>query len=231
MFLEGTETTKEPNIIDHHNMTSTFINITQTTGENTTTSLLYVDEKSGQPTKETEQGMQHDEVSNRAELTIIGIVLGVVLALILLLIWTLLFKSYRKSKQRKGTASTEEIEMNIESENQNQYDYSEVNAQSMGSNANQTTDNGVPNRQNQIENDYDVSAHVPARAESEPLTYDVHVSDNTYNVTETSGNEPKDDVNNTYDHFFGEQTEDQYDIADNKVMALTRCKTSEGLYF
>ncbi|CAG2245587.1 unnamed protein product [Mytilus edulis] len=38
----------------------------------------------------------------------------------------------------------------------------------------------------------------------------------------TSGNEPKDDVNNTYDHFLGEQTEDQYDIADNKVMAPTK---------
>ncbi|CAG2245582.1 unnamed protein product [Mytilus edulis] len=197
-------------------------------GENTTTSLLKDDENSGQPTKETEHGVQNDVDSNRAELTVIGIVLGVVLALIFLLIGTLMFKRFRQSKQRKGIARTEEIEMNVESENQNQYDYSEVTAQSMGNNANQTSD--IPNRLHQAENEYDVSAHVPSKAESEPLTYDVTVSDNTYNVTETSGNEPKDDLNNTYDHFLGEQTEDQYDIADNKVMAATKCKTNEDLY-
>ncbi|CAC5421534.1 unnamed protein product [Mytilus coruscus] len=119
----------------------------------------------------------------------------------------------RNQNNEMGSPRTEEIEMNIESENQNQYDYSEVNAQSMWNNINQTADNGVPNR-----------------AESKTLTYDVHVSDNIYNVTETSGNEPKDDVNNTYDHFSGEQTEDQYDIADNKVMAAIQCKTNEDLY-
>ncbi|VDI55687.1 Hypothetical predicted protein [Mytilus galloprovincialis] len=101
----------------------------------------------------------------------------------------------------------------------------------MGDNANQTSDDGVANGQNQIENDYDVSSHVPSRSESEPLTYDVHVSDNTYNVTETSGNEPKDDVNNTYDHFVGEQTEDQYDTADNKVKNSSQFKTNEDLYY
>ncbi|XP_071131595.1 uncharacterized protein [Mytilus edulis] len=162
------------------------------------------------------------------ELTIVGIVLGVVLALIFLLIGALLFKRFRQSKQQKGIAHTEEIEMNVESENQNQYDYSEVTAQSLGNNANQTSD--VPNRLHQAENEYEVSTHVPSRSESEPFTYDVHVSDNTYNVTETSGNESKDDVNNTYDHFLGEQTEDQYDIADNKVMATTKCKTNKDLY-
>ncbi|XP_063443969.1 uncharacterized protein LOC134724715 isoform X3 [Mytilus trossulus] len=162
------------------------------------------------------------------ELTIVGIVLGVVLALIFLLIGALLFKRLRQSKQQKGTARTEEIEMNVESENQNHYDYSEVNAQSMGNNANQTFN--VPIGLHQAENEYEVSTHVPSRTESEPLTYDVHMSDNTYNVTETSGNQPKDDVNNTYDHFVGEQTEDQYDIAENKVMAATKCKTNEDLY-
>ncbi|CAG2211143.1 NLGN [Mytilus edulis] len=173
---------------------------------NTTISFQSVNDKLGQSsTNKPEQ-----------ELTIVGIVLGVVLALIFLLIGALLFKRFRQSKQQKGIARTEEIEMNVESENQNQYDYSEVTAQSMGNNAIQTSD--FPNRLQQAENEYEVSTHVPSRAESEPLTYDVTVSDNTYNVTETSGSEPKDDVNNTYDHFLGEQTEDQYDIADNKVM-------------
>ncbi|XP_063447330.1 uncharacterized protein LOC134726861 [Mytilus trossulus] len=175
--------------------------------------------------------MRHGEDGNHGDFTIIGIVLSGVLLLIFLLIGALLFKRYRKSKQRKGPERTEEIEMNIESENRNQYNYSEVNAQSMGKNENQTVDDGVTNRQNQIENDYDVSSNVPARTESEPLTYDVHVSDNTYNVTETSGIEPKDDVNNTYDHFFGEQTEDQYDTADNKVIHVNQCKTNADLYY
>ncbi|CAG2211144.1 unnamed protein product [Mytilus edulis] len=188
-------------------------------------------EKSPQSTQETEQGMQRGENRNHEDFTIIGMLLSGVLLLIFLLIGALLFNRYKKSKQRNGSERTEEIEMNIESENRNQYNYSEVNAQSMGNNENQTVDDGVTNRQNQIENDYDVSSHVPARTESEPLTYDVHVSDNTYNVIETSGNEPKDDVNNTYDHFFGEQTEDQYDTADNKVVNVSQCKTNEDLYY
>ncbi|XP_063443968.1 uncharacterized protein LOC134724715 isoform X2 [Mytilus trossulus] len=185
---------------------------------NTTISFQSVNDKLGQ------SSTKHPE----PELTIVGIVLGVVLALIFLLIGALLFKRLRQSKQQKGTARTEEIEMNVESENQNHYDYSEVNAQSMGNNANQTFN--VPIGLHQAENEYEVSTHVPSRTESEPLTYDVHMSDNTYNVTETSGNQPKDDVNNTYDHFVGEQTEDQYDIAENKVMAATKCKTNEDLY-
>ncbi|XP_071131592.1 uncharacterized protein [Mytilus edulis] len=216
---EETGTTENPSITDHKNITTNFINITQTTVTNTTVSFQSVNnDKLGQSsTNKPEQ-----------ELTIVGIVLGVVLALIFLLIGALLFKRFRQSKQQKGIAHTEEIEMNVESENQNQYDYSEVTAQSLGNNANQTSD--VPNRLHQAENEYEVSTHVPSRSESEPFTYDVHVSDNTYNVTETSGNESKDDVNNTYDHFLGEQTEDQYDIADNKVMATTKCKTNKDLY-
>ncbi|XP_063446677.1 protein eva-1 homolog C-like [Mytilus trossulus] len=207
-----------------------------TTNATQTTVIRFVSggDKSGQLAKETEHVMKNDEDNTSEELTIVGIVLGVVAALIILLIVTLVFKRYRKSKQRKVTVRTEEIEMNIESENQNQYNYSvhaEVNAQSMFNYANQTVEDGVASGQNQMENDYDDSSHVPSRSENEPLTYDVHVSDTIYNVTETSGNEPKDDENNTYDHFFGEQTEDQYDIADNKVMNRSQCKTNEGLYY
>ncbi|XP_076072583.1 uncharacterized protein LOC143044445 isoform X2 [Mytilus galloprovincialis] len=186
---------------------------------NTTISFQSVNDKLGQSsTNKPEQ-----------ELTIVGIVLGVVLALIFLLIGALLLKRFRQLNQRKGILRIEEIEMNIESENQNQYDYSEVTAQSICNYANQTS--AVPNRLHQAENEYEVSAHVPSRTKDEPLTYDVHVSDNTYNVTETSGNEPKGDVNNTYDHFLGEQTEDKYDIADNKVMNRSQCKTDEDLYY
>ncbi|VDI74681.1 Hypothetical predicted protein [Mytilus galloprovincialis] len=163
----------------------------------TVTSFLA--EKAPRSTQMTKLVMQHDK--DLEDFTIIGIVLSGALLLIFLLIGALLFKRYKKPKQQQGSKRIDVIEMNIESENRNQYNYSEVNAQSMGNNANQTVDDGVANRQNQMENDYDVSSHVLTRTENEPLTYDVHVSDNTYNVTETSGNEPKDDVNNTYDHF------------------------------
>ncbi|XP_076072578.1 uncharacterized protein LOC143044442 isoform X2 [Mytilus galloprovincialis] len=193
----------------------------------TVTSFLA--EKAPRSTQMTKLVMQHDK--DLEDFTIIGIVLSGALLLIFLLIGALLFKRYKKPKQQKGSKRIEVIDMNIESENRNQYNYSEVNAQSMGNNANQTVDDGVANRQNQMENDYDVSSHVRTRTENEPLTYDVHVSDNTYNVTETSGNEPKDDVNNTYDHFFGEQTEDQYDIVENKVTNMNQCNTNEDLYY
>lgn len=81
-----------------------------------------------------------------------------------------------------------------------------------------------------VENAYDVSSHVTNGTEYQTSTYISGKMDSTYDVTNSNDGKTSEDVNDTYDHVFGEQTEDQYDITVNMNTHILSQNASDVIY-
>lgn len=110
------------------------------------------------------------------------------------------------------------------------YDYTEVRT------CPNTARNIKPGNENNTsdskpaENTYDVSNHVTNGNEYQTSTYISGIMDDTYDVTNSNDDKTSEDVNNTYDHVFGEQTEDQYDITVNMNTHILSQNASDVIY-
>ena len=133
--------------------------------------------------------------------------------------------------------ATNKIEMNTFSENNEaggyrhcSYDYSEVSTcPNTARNIKTGNENNISDSKH-VENTYDVSSHVTNGPEYQTSTYISGIMDGTYDVANSNDGKTSEDVNDTYDHVFGEQTEDQYDITVNMNTHILSQNASDIIY-
>jgi hypothetical protein len=110
------------------------------------------------------------------------------------------------------------------------YDYTEVGTcPNTARNMKTGNENNISDSK-PVENTYDISSHVTNGPEYQTSTYISGLMGGTYDVANSHDGKTSEDVNDTYHHVFGEQTEDQYDTTVNMNTHMLSQNASDIIY-